>query len=259
MKILVLNGAYRPDKTTTTLANSFMEGARAGGAQTEMIMLREQKIGYCTDCLKCYLFKDDGVAPCSLKDDMDEIIGKIVEADGVLFASPVHNGFVTGLMTTFWERLSWRAARPGGYFNNIMSIRTRVNDKVRAFASIASAGGMTELLRKSCDDGTRWLKSNAPLILHGQWVGDIYAGADLERLPESSEDWRRLFIMRRLSSRQLKRAYELGAGMAGAIAGGRLKPVTMDSIFPPALQWLMRLYFVLNPPYRVAGESVKRN
>jgi multimeric flavodoxin WrbA len=183
---------------------------------------------------------------------MDEIIPRIVEADGILFASPVHNGFVTGLMTVFWERLSWRAARPGNAFLKFMSIRTRLNDKARAFGSIASAGGMPERFRKFCDDGTRWLKSNAPLILHGQWIGDIYAGADLEHMPESEQDWRRIYLLRRLSARQKQRAYELGATMAKAIQSGRLKPVTMEKMIPAAMRWLMERIFTFSPPYRVA-------
>jgi multimeric flavodoxin WrbA len=252
MKILILNGTYRIEGTTTELARSFMEGAKANGAETEMIMLHERNIGYCINCLKCYGFAGDGISPCSLKDDMDEIIHRIVEADGILFASPVHNGFVTGLMTVFWERLSWRAARPGGPFLNCFSIKTRINDKVRAFGAISSAGGMPERLRKSCDDGTPWLKSNAPLILHGQWIGDIYAGADLEHLPESSQDWHRLFFLRRLSARQRQQAYALGEKMAKAIRSGHLKPFTMDKVLHPALQWIMGLMFAFSPPYRVS-------
>ena len=252
MKILVLNGAYRPKGTTTELVRSFMEGATAGGAEAEMVTLRDHKIGYCTNCLKCYSFTGDGVAPCSLQDDMDDLIRRIVEADGILFASPVHNGFVTGLMTVFWERLSWRAARPGKPFLRSMSLQTRVNDKVRALGSISSAGGMPERLRKHCDDGTPWLKSNASLILHGQWIGDIYAGAELEHMPGSIEDWRRIYFLRRLSAGQRGQAYALGATMAGAIQSGRLKPVTMDNVLPPFLRWIMELIFAFRPPYRVA-------
>jgi len=252
MKILILNGTYRPDGTTTELARSFMEGARANGAEADMIMLRERTIGYCTNCLKCYGFTGDGISPCSLKDDMDELIPRIVEADGILFASPVHNGFVTGLMTIFWERLSWRVARPREPFLNCGSIQTRIRDKVRALGSISSAGGMPERLRKSCDDGTPWLKSNSTLLLHGEWIGDIYAGADLEHMPESSQDWHRLYFLRRLSARQRQQAYALGVKMAKAIQGGRLKPVTMDKLLHPALKWILGRIFAFSPPYRVA-------
>jgi multimeric flavodoxin WrbA len=218
-----------------------------------MIMLRDRKIGYCTNCLKCNSFTGDGIAPCSLKDDMDEIIPRIVEADGILFASPVHNGFVTGLMTAFWERLSWRVARPGNAVMKFMSIRTRIGNKARALGAIVSAGGMPERMRSFCDDGTPWLKNNSTLILHGQWIGDMYAGADLEYMPESSDDWKRIYFLRRLSARQLEKASALGAAMAKAIESGRLKPVTMEKMVPPALRWILERFFTFSPPYRVAG------
>lgn len=252
MKILVLNGSYRPEGTTTELARSFMAGAQAAGAQAQMIMLRDRRIGYCTNCLQCYGFPGEGIAPCSLKDDMDELIPRIAEADGVLFASPVHNGFVTGLMAVFWERLSWRAARPAGSFLRSMGIASRLQDKVRAFGAISSAGGFSERLRRFCDDGTPWLKSNAPLILHGQWVGDMYAGAELERMPQTGPDWTRIFFLRRLSAGQRERARGLGAAMAEAIKSGRLKPTTIATILPPPLRWAMDLVAALRPPYRVA-------
>lgn len=253
VKILVVNGTYRPHGTTTDLARSFMEGARAAGAEADMVMLRDQTIGYCINCLKCYGFVGEGISPCSLKDDMDDLIPRIVEADGVLFASPVHNGFVTGLMTVFWERLSWRVAQSGGPFLNMMSIQSRIRDKVRAVGSIASAGGMPVRLRKTCDDGTRWLKSNAPLMLHGQWIGDLYAGAELERLPKTSQDWRRVYFLRRLSTGQRQQAYALGVKMAAAIRSGNLKPVTIDQMIHPALKWILKRMFAFSPPYRVAG------
>jgi len=252
MKILVLNGAYRPNGTTTQLARSFMEGAGSSGAEVDMIMLRDRTIGYCINCLKCYGFTGEGISPCSLKDDMDEIIPRIVEADGILFASPVHNGFVTGLMTVFWERLSWRVAQPGEPFLNFMSIKTRIDDKVRAIGSIASAGGMPKRLRKTCDDGTPWLKSNASLMLHGQWIGDMYAGADLEHMPQDSRDWHRIFFLRRLSTRQQQEAYTLGVQMAKAIRSGALKPATIDKMVHPALKWILQRIFIFSPPYRVA-------
>ncbi len=252
MEILVLNGTYRPEGTTTALARAFMEGARAAGAETEMILLRDRAIGRCTNCLKCYATPGDGIAPCGLKDDMDAILARIAAADGVLFASPVHNGFVTGLMTDFWERLSWRAARPGGPFLGGMALISRMAGKPRALGSLASAGGMSERLRKYCDDGTPWLKSNASLILHGQWIGDVYAGADLERLPESAADWSRLYFLRRLSARQKQQAYALGEKMARAIRSGRLKPVTMEAMLPSPLRWILTRLFTLRPAYRLA-------
>lgn len=232
-----------------------MDGAGTQGAEAEMVMLCEQNVAYCTNCLKCYGFSGEGVAPCSLRDDMDGVIERIAAADGVLFASPVHNGFVTGLMTVFWERLSWRAARPAGSILKSMGIKSRIDNKVRALGSISSAGGMPERLRKYCDDGTPWLKGNAPLILHGQWVGDMYAGADLQHLPVSEQDWRRIYHLRRLSASQKQRAHALGVKMAEAISSGSLRPVTAETIIHPALRWIVERIFVRGSAYRIAKDE----
>jgi len=253
MNILVINGAYRPAGTTAELAQAFLEGARSAGAEADMIRLADRTIGPCTDCLLCYRFEGEGAAPCSRRDDMDAIVARIAEADGILFASPVHNGFVSGRMTAFWERLSWRAARPGGRFLNCMSIRSRLTGKVRALGAIVSAGGMPERLRRFCDDGTDWLRGNAPLILHGQWIGDLYAGAELERLPACEADWRRLYLLRRLSGRQRQRARDLGGAMVRALRSGRLHPVTMESMVHPVVRWSLERLFAFRSPYRLAA------
>jgi multimeric flavodoxin WrbA len=205
VKILALNATYRPNKTTTQLTQEALKGAASVGADTEMVMLHKCKIEYCTNCLKCYKDLDSEIAPCSLSDDVDEILEKIRDADGIIFASPVHNGFVTGLMTIFFERMAWRVARPGGTFLGVtMGIRSRLTSKTRALASISSAGGMPAKMRKYCDDGTPWVKGNAPLLLHGERIGDIYAGAVLTRLPQTDEEWSTLYYLRKLSEQQLR-------------------------------------------------------
>jgi len=111
---------------------------------------------------------------------------------------------------------------------------------------------MPERLRKFCDDGTRWVKSNAPLILHGEWIGDMYAGADLERMPENDRDWQRVYFLRRLSAGQRQQAHDLGVKMADAIRSGRLRPFTMDQAVPGVIRWIMELLFAISPPYRIA-------
>jgi len=57
------------------------------------------------------------IAPCTIEDDVGEILEKIRDADEIIMASPVHCGFVTGLMTTFVERIAFRLCRPTvGFF-----------------------------------------------------------------------------------------------------------------------------------------------
>ena len=252
MKVLVINGSYRPEGTTRQLARAFIEGVETAGGTADSVMLRDKTIAPCTNCLKCYMYEGDGLAPCSLHDDMDGILEQLAAADGILFASPVHSGFVTGLMTTFHERMVWRTLRPGPPIAGVAGLVSRLDDKVRAIGSIVSAGGMTERLRSGCDDATRWLKDNLPLEFHGQWTGDQYAGADLERMPESDRDWKRLYLLRRISPRQLAEARKLGGNMVRALRSERLNPVTMQTLIPRPVQWIFKAWSRFSPHYRIA-------
>jgi hypothetical protein len=212
-------------------------------------MLCESTIAYCTNCLKCYRDLESEIAPCSLSDDMDGILEKIRDADGIIFASPVHNGFVTGLMTVFFERMAWRVIRPGGSFLGAMGMESRLISKTRALASIVNAGGIPQRLRKYCDDGTPWLRGNAPLMLHGQWIGDMYADAVLTTQPRSDEEWSRLYFMRELSERQLEEAFSLGVRMANAIKNQQLRPVTLNNLVSPLVHGIVNTINRFRPPY----------
>jgi len=250
MKILAINATYRPKGSTTQLAEAALEGAASVGAETEMLMLRDHRIEYCANCLKCYRDLESEIAPCPIDDDMTDILTKMRDADGIIFASPVHNGFVTGLMTAFLERVSWRVMRPIGLFLGAAGMASRLTGKTRAIASISSAGGMPARLRKHCDDGTPWLKGNTPLQLHGCWIGDIYAGAVLEKAPETAAEWAGIYFLRKLSGEQLAEARALGVKMARAIEAGHLVPTTLESYAGPLLRGVMDLVNRFSPPYK---------
>ena len=253
MKVLAINATYRPQNTTTQLTQKAMEGASSMGADVEMILLRDCKIDYCQNCLKCYKDKTSEIGPCSLDDDVDVILEKIREADGIILSSPVHNGFVTGLMTVFFERIAWRVLRSSGSALGVMmGLESRLTDKARAIASIVSAGGMPERLRKNCDDGTPWLKSNAPLAFHGEWIGDMYAGARLTKLPQTEEDWSNLYFDRKLATEQLEGAYDLGVKVGRAIKNGGLRPPTVEALIGPVTGVMIKAYNSVAPFYKTA-------
>ncbi len=228
MKVLAINATYRAKGTTTRLTEAALEGAASKGADTEMVLLRERDIRWCNNCLKCYGDLDSSLAPCSLDDDMTAILEAVQQADGVIFASPIHNGFISGLMTLFFERLVWRMCKPTGDLMGLKGLPEPRTDKVRAVASIVSAGGMPEKLRKYCD-GTPWVKENSTQFLNGFWVGDLYAAAHLERRPVSADDWASLYHLRKLSPSQLRQAHELGESVAETIDRGDMRPTSSMS------------------------------
>ena len=85
-KVLILSGSPRKGGNSDMLCDEFMRGAKEAGHDVEKIRVSEKKIGYCTGCYYCQ--KSGGV--CAIKDDMAEVLQKMINADVIVLASPVY-------------------------------------------------------------------------------------------------------------------------------------------------------------------------
>lgn len=98
-KVLILSASPRKGGNSDTLCDEFMRGAKDAGNTVEKICLREKKIGYCTGCGVC-----NRTHQCVQKDDMAEVLQKMVEADVVVLATPVYFYAMNGQMKTLIDR-----------------------------------------------------------------------------------------------------------------------------------------------------------
>ena len=86
MKIIAFNGSPRRRGNSSLLLQHLLAAACDVGAETEEIIANEVNLKYCEGCLRCNLAKR-----CVLKgDDWPELSQKILESDGLIFASPVY-------------------------------------------------------------------------------------------------------------------------------------------------------------------------
>lgn len=85
-KVLILSGSPRKGGNSDILCDEFARGAKSGGNEVEKIRVAEKKIGYCRACYYC----SDHGGECAIKDDMSEILQKIIDADVIVLASPVY-------------------------------------------------------------------------------------------------------------------------------------------------------------------------
>jgi multimeric flavodoxin WrbA len=236
VRIIALNGTYREGETTTRLVEQALEGAASAGAHTEMVILKEHTIEYCRNCLTCYQDLESEIAPCIIKDDVRQILEKIRGADGVILASPVHNGFITGLMVSFLERASWTLLRPTGELLGHKGMpEPRLTQKARGFAVMLSAGRIPTELRQYCDMATPFLTEWASVALNGELVGDLYAGASFTK-SLSDEEWSKAFFYRQLTQDQFQQAFNLGAKLAETINSGGIHPYDAKRIEAAFLQ-----------------------
>lgn len=84
-RILVLLSG-RNDGSTNALCDEFINGANEVGSHVEKILVNDKNINYCLGCRACKL--NEGI--CIHKDDMIEILEKIISSDIIVFASPVY-------------------------------------------------------------------------------------------------------------------------------------------------------------------------
>jgi putative sterol carrier protein len=79
-----------------------LEGAQEAGAETEVIYLKDLEIKHCIGCFTCWI-KTPGV--CVHKDDMPAILDKMVQAEVIVYATPLYVFTVSGLMKDFMDRI----------------------------------------------------------------------------------------------------------------------------------------------------------
>ena len=99
MKLLAIVGSSRSSGNTSYLVDQALGEAARLGAATEKVMLCDYRIAPCQGHDKCRTF-----AECVMKDDAAVILDKMMEADGVILATPVYYYNVSAQLKTFIDR-----------------------------------------------------------------------------------------------------------------------------------------------------------
>ena len=85
-KVLILSGSPRKGGNSDILCDEFARGAQEAGHEVEKIHVAAKKVAPCSACYYC---RDHG-GECARKDDMTDILQKMIDADVIVLASPVY-------------------------------------------------------------------------------------------------------------------------------------------------------------------------
>lgn len=97
---IVLLGSPRRHGNTERLVDEWIRGANDMGNQIDKIVIRDKNIKECLGCGACQ--KNGGI--CIQKDDMQEIYEEMLDAEIIVFASPVYFYTWTSLMKKAIDR-----------------------------------------------------------------------------------------------------------------------------------------------------------
>ncbi len=159
--VLILSASPRKGGNSDLLCDQFMLGAEETGNQVEKIFVNDRTIAYCTGCGACFN-RGNG---CSQKDDMDEVLDKMIAADVIVMATPVYFYTMNGQLKTLIDRTCARY--------------TEINDK--DFYFIVAAAVDSEQAMERTLEGFRGFTSclkgpNEKGVIYGTgaWkIGDI--------------------------------------------------------------------------------------
>lgn len=137
MKVVAFNGSARKDGNTAILVRRVLEELEKEGIETEQVQLAGERIRGCTACMGCIASKDKR---CTIDDDVvNDCIKKMVEADGIILASPTYFADVSAEMKALIDRAGFVARANGDIFRRKVGaavVAVRRAGAIHAFDSI---------------------------------------------------------------------------------------------------------------------------
>ncbi|MBC7130808.1 flavodoxin family protein [Candidatus Bathyarchaeota archaeon] len=113
IRVVGIVGSPRIGGNTELIVNEALKAAEEEGCRTELIRLADKDIKPCDACLSC---KKTG--ECRIDDDFKEIFNKMVEADGIIFGSPVYFSSATPQIMALAQRAGYVSQVRGRVFEN---------------------------------------------------------------------------------------------------------------------------------------------
>ena len=100
-KVIVISTSLRHGSNSDMLAEKFAEGAKAAGNDVEKISLVGKNIQFCKGCMGC-----QKLGRCVIKDDVNDIMARVLNADVVCWATPIYYYEMSGQMKTIIDRMN---------------------------------------------------------------------------------------------------------------------------------------------------------
>jgi len=164
MKVIAINGSPRKKGNTAFAMQTVIRELEDAGIEVELIHIGHLQLRGCIACGKCSVTKNKR---CITTDDIvNEVIPKIIQADGFLIGSPVYWSGMNGTMKAFLDRLFYVSSANGNFFRHKVGA---------AVAAVRRSGGIPTLeqLNKYLQYAEMFIPaSNYWGVIHGRTEGE---------------------------------------------------------------------------------------
>lgn len=131
--VLIITSSFRHNSNSSALAKAFAEGAKSTGNSVETVELYDKSIAFCKGCLAC-----QKTGKCVINDDAVTIAEKMLNADVLVFASPVYYYSISGQLKTMLDRANPLYASDYK-FRSVFLLSTAADDDKSAVEGSAKA------------------------------------------------------------------------------------------------------------------------
>jgi multimeric flavodoxin WrbA len=143
-----------PNGANDSMCKEALMGAKEMGAEVEFVHLLDWNIKNCTGCVACSRALTSGKGNvCIQKDELDVFLDLILDADGIVFCTPIFEKGASGLFHTLNDRLGPRMDRGINAFATELAEKTGgkkpdpriLKDKVVSFIGIGGSNWSTKV------------------------------------------------------------------------------------------------------------------
>jgi len=169
-----------------------------GDVETELYSFKGKKISPCIDCDRCPVSEEQF---CAIKDSMDDLYPRLLEADGIILGAPVYCGTINAQVKCMMDR-----CRPLGRAGKLLQHKVGGGITVGACRSGGQDNAIKDIvyffmlvgiypvgLMKQLQIGAMGLGWRPGAVMEDRWYG-AHLGRDVTGLEEARDLGRRVAI-----------------------------------------------------------------
>ncbi len=163
MKVFAVNGSPNENGNTYLAISVVLKELEKEGIDAEVITIGNRNLRGCIACGKC---AENGDLRCIIDDGTNELIQKMVEADGIILGSPVYFSGVNGTMKSFLDRaffVTLGGGRPLRHKVGAAVVAVRRSGGIPTFEQLNKYFSIAEMLMPA---------SNYWNVIHGMLPGE---------------------------------------------------------------------------------------
>ena len=187
MKVIALNGSPRLIGNTSAAINAVLDELGKEGIETEHVQVYESNVIPCNDCGSCGI-RGDGRC-INENDDVNGYLEKMVNADGIIIASPTYFGSMTSQLKMILERIGYVSKTSGNL------LKRKVGAAIAVQGHHGGSAVMSELVLFMLENQMTVCGSSSLTVVNGKKPNEILQDKEGTRsLKDLGKEMARLLI-----------------------------------------------------------------